>query len=296
MRVLQRIMKKRKHLNRYLPIFLSLFIVSCSKFTFEESFKRAESEIGVGNYAEAADIYNRAVLENSKDPRVAVMWLRLGDLYANPMGELIDGLNAYQRAIESQPTSEASRLAHERRAEIFDRVGRPAGIVEEYAALLKFFEGHEEAPRYRMKLGEAYIMTKEFQQARTELRGFVEKSGVPTELRERALFNIGETYFLEGKPGKAVRFYYTAVKENPKSPLAGEAELRIATCLEEMGYLGTAHKFALDAKKRYPNPAIVDERIKGMENRGKGSQKNKDMKDPASGKAPSEVEEKPPLE
>lgn len=281
---------------RKLSLLILLFLASCSAPSFEASFRKAESEIGVGNYAKAADIYNRAIRENSKDPRIAVMWLRLGDLYANPMGELIEGLNAYQRAIESQPTSEAARLAHERRAEIFDRVGRPAGIVEEFAALLKFFEGHEDAPKYRMKLGEAYIMTKEFQQARTELRGFVEKSGVPSELRERALFNIGETYFLEGKPGKAVRFYYTTVKENPKSPLAGEAELRIATCLEEMGYLGTARKFALDAKKRYPNPEIVEERIKGMEMRGKGSQKNKDVKDPASGKVSSEVEEKPPLE
>ncbi len=288
---------KGKSLRRYLFIGLVLiFLVSCTKLTFDESYRRAEGEIGLGNYTKAVKIYDRLVKNNPNDARTAVIWLRLGDLYANPLGDVKRGLAAYQQAIEAAPTSEAARLAHERRAVLFEKENHPLGSVEEYTALLKYFPGHDDAQMYKMKLGEAYIMGNEFQQARTELRGFVEKTGVAPEFRYRALFNIGETYFLEGKPGKAVRFYYAMLKEAPKSALAGEAELRVATCLEEMGYLGTAHKFAQDAKKRYPNEAVVEGRLKGIENRGKSSNKVKNTDNAETGKTASEVEEKPPIQ
>lgn len=277
-------------------VFLIAVLTGCVKLSFDDAMRRAEGEIGLGNYQKAAKIYERLVKDYPKDARAAVIWLRLGDLYANPMGDVKNGLNAYQQAVESSPTSEAARLAHERRAALFERENHPSGIVEEYTALLKYFSGHADVAQYRMRLGESYIMSNEFQQARTELRGFVEKTGVPPDFRQRALFDIGETYFLEGKPGKAVRFYHALLEEAPKSPLAGEAELRIATCLEEMGYLGTAYKFAADAKKRYPNEKVIDERLKGMENRGKATGKNKNTKSQITGKTAGEVEEKPPLQ
>jgi tetratricopeptide (TPR) repeat protein len=273
-----------------------LLCAACSSLSFEGSFKKAEGEIGLGNYAKAAKLYEKLANKFAGDDRVAVIWLRLGDLYAYPMDRAVDGLGAYQKAIESSPTSEAARLAHERRAEVFEKIGRPSGMIEEYTALLKYFPDSADAPRYKMRLGESYLMAEEYQQARTELRGFVEKAGVEASQRQRALFDIGETYFLEGKPGKAVRFYYTLLRENPKSPLAAEAELRIATCLEEMGYLGTAYKFVYDAKNRYPNEKVIDERLEGLKNRGKGYEKSKSVKNPASGKTAEGVEEKPPIE
>lgn len=271
-------------------------LTACSSMSFEDSFKKAEGEIGLGNFKKAAKLYVKLAERFPRDERIAVIWLRLGDLYSYPMGRAAEGLDAYQKAVESSPTSEAARLAHERRAEVFERLGRPLGMIEEYTALLKYFPDSEAATGYRMRLGESYLMAEEYQQARTELRGFVEKAGVEAEQRQRALFDIGETYFLEGKPGKAVRFYYTLLRENPKSPLAAEAELRIATCLEEMGYLGTAYKFVADAKNRYPNEKVIDERLEGLKNRGKGYEKSRTVKNPATGKTAESVEEKPPIE
>lgn len=250
-------------------VFLLAALAACAKPSFDDSLKRAESELGLGNFRNAAKLYGRIIKDYPDDPRKSIVFLRLGDVKAYAMGDIAEGLKSYQQAIEEGPTSEIARLAHERRAEIFERESHPAGMVEEYTALLKYFADHADAAKYRMRLGEAYIMSEEFQQARTELRGFVEKQGVPKDFRERALFDIGETYFLEGKPGKAVRFYHAMLGENPKSPLAGEAELRVATCLEEMGYLGMAQKFAQDAEKRYPNKGVVEERIKGIEERGR---------------------------
>jgi len=246
-----------------------MFIAACAKPAFDDALKRAEGELGLGNFEAAAKLYERMIRDYPGDSRQSVVYLRLGDVYSYAMGNIADGLRAYQRSVEMGPASEIARLAHERRADIFEMQLHPAGMVEEYTSLLKYFGDNADAPKYRMRLGESYIMSNEFQQARTELRGFVEKGGVSRDLRERALFDIGETYFLEGKPGKAVRFYHALLEENPKSPLAGEAELRVATCLEEMGYLGMAQKFAKDASKRYPNKEVVDDRIKGIEDRGK---------------------------
>ena len=259
-------------------VFLLAFLTSCSSSTFDEAIRHAEEQVGLGNFESAAKMYEDIIEKHATDPRTAAVLLQLGDLYANAMGDDIDALNAYQRCIEAEPTSEAARIAHEKRAEVFEREGRWGGMVEEYTALLKYFHDHPDASQYRMRLGEAYITGREFQQARTELRSFVEKEKVPGDLRQRALFDIGETYFLEGKPGKAVRFYYALTQEAPKSKLAPESELRIATCLEEMGYLGTAHKFAQEAKKTYPNKEVVEDRMKGMEKRSKSNNQVKKRK------------------
>lgn len=250
-------------------ICLFALLAACGRSTFDTMLKNAEEQVGIGDFGEAARIYEQLIAQYPKDSRTAAVLLRLGDLYADSIGDTAKGLSAYQKCIELQPISEAARLSHERRAGIFEEEGRWSGAVEEYTALLKYFQAHSDAPKYRMKLGETYITGREFQQARTELRGFVEKQGVLPELRERALFDIGESYFLEDKPGKAVRFYYALTQEFPKSQLSGEADLRIATCLEEMGYLGQAHKFAEEAKKDYPNADVVQTRLRGIEKRGK---------------------------
>jgi len=262
-------MKKNLKKLHKIAFLVFLFFTSCFSPGYNDAIRKAEEQVGLGNFEKAVSIYSDLVQKFPKEPRNTAIFLQLGDLYASSIGDVKKGLDAYQKCIETAPTSEAARLAHERRAAIFENEGHAAGQVEEYTALLKYFGDHPDALKYRMGLGEAYITSREFQQARTELRGFVEKVQVSADLRARALFDIGETYFLEEKPGKAVRFYYALVQEAPKSQLVPEAKLRIATCLEEMGYLGLAQKFAEDAKKTYPNPDVVDSRIEGIVKRGK---------------------------
>jgi len=252
-----------------------LLIISCTTSDFSKSQKIAQEMIGIGNFKKAAEVY-LDLIEDTKDERQkSIVYYELGNLYTYSMGDSLKGLDAYQKCIELAPYSEAARLAHERRAEIFEEHGIASEMASEYADLIKYFPEHEKVPFYRIRLGEAYIAAKQYQQAREELRGFVEKSGIAQELRVRALFDIGETYFLESKPGKAIRFYYTFIKESPESKLIPEAKLRIATCLEEMGYLGLAQKFAKDAANSYPNKKAIEKRLEGIEKRSKGATTNK---------------------
>ena len=264
-------------------ILINLF--SCTSSDFKESLTHAEELIGVGKYAQAAGIYKKLAEQSLKSSQKAVVYLKLGDLYTYSMSDLQAGLETYQKCVEVAPHSEAARLAHERRANIFESEGMPAKVAGEYATLLKFFPEHEEAPIYRVCLGEAYIASKEYQQAREELRRFVEGENISKDLRVRALFDIGETYFLESKPGKAIRFYYAFVQESPDSPLIPEVKMRIATCLEEMGYLGMAQKFAKEAAKDYPNKEVIEQRLKGINERGKTTYSKK--------KSPEGKSEKP---
>lgn len=260
----------RNQKNIWLVLFLILINLSaCIQSDFKESLKRAEELVGVGKFEQAADIYEKMTRQSLKDSQKAVVYLRLGVLYAYPLSDLQAALKSYEKCIEAAPYSETARIAHERRANIFEREGLPDQMAKEYANLLKYFPDHEEAGAYRVRLGEAYISGKEYQQAREELRGFVEQTGISKDLRVRALFDIGETYFLESKPGKAIRFYYAFVQEAPESPLIPETKMRIATCLEEMGYLGMAQKFATEAAKDYPNKEVMEKRLKGIKQRGK---------------------------
>ncbi len=230
--------------------------------------------MGIGKYERAAKIYQQILGKNPQDQQKQQILLLLGDLYANGLGETVKGLDIYQQCVEVDPYSELALKAHLKRAEIFERKGLSQKLVEEYAVIYKYFP----QAKYRLHLGEAFIANKDYEQARVELRKFLDDSEMPQQLKNRVLFDIGESFFLEGKPKEALKFYFEFLEQAPESELAPEVKLRIASCFEEMGRLGMAHKYTQKALEHYPNKQVVEERLKALKERSRvhSNDKNKD--------------------
>ena len=110
---------------------------------------------------------------------------------------------------------------------------------------------------------------KELEQARVELKPLFKDSDVPKEVLEKAIFVAAESYFLEGKSRKASGYYRWLLEEFPESDLAAEAKLHLATCYEEMGYLGVAGSITRSAEEEYPNRGVIDARIESLKARGR---------------------------
>jgi TolA-binding protein len=250
---------------------LVFLLISCSSPNLEDSLRRADALVGIGEYKKAAKIYRRLIEKNPRHQLAPGIWLRLGDLYANSLGDIAQGLDVYQKCIEADPYSEAARAAHERRAQIFELQGLTQSLVEEYAILLKYFPQAE----YQLRLGEAFISNKDYQQARTELREFIDNKQTPKELRTRVLFDIGESYYLQGNPHEALRFYFAFLEEAPESELVSEVHLRIAGCFEELGRLGMAYKYTQKALEKYPNQEVVRQRLEALKKRSEVAPKQR---------------------
>ena len=253
-------------------IFFLAFLAACSSSNIEDSLRRAQGLVGIGKYEQATKIYQQILEKNTQPEQKQQVLLLLADLYVNSLGDVVKGLDIYQQCIEINPYSEAALNAHQKRAEIFERKGLSQQLVEEYAVIYKYFP----KAQYRLHLGEAFIANKDYEQARVELREFLEDPEVSQEWKNRVLFDIGESYFLENKPHEALKFYFAFLEMAPKSKLASEVKLRIASCFEEMGRLGMAQKYTQKALEDYPNKQVVQERLEALKKRGKtGSNKAK---------------------
>lgn len=247
---------------------LLLCAQGCSKNNFEQNFAEAEAKMGMGDARGALGALQKVAGRYPQDPRRPGVLLRIADIYGIVMDEKKQAVEAYGAVIDEYPLSEASMLAHERRARLMENAGNYAAAIEDYAALIKHFPDHADHYRYRVLMGGAYMAGGEYDQARTELLPLLEDEKTPTRVREQALFAIAESYFLASQHDEAVPYYQAFLGAFPKSNLAGEAKLHLATCVEEMGYLGTAHDIAREARKDYPNKDVVDARLRGIERRG----------------------------
>ena len=246
-----------------------LLLAACEKPQgFDADYKKAEARVGLGETDDALAAYRRLADRYPDDPRRPGVLLRIGDLYATVLKDDAMAIKAYGRVVDDYPLSDASMLARERRAHLAEKAGQPDSAIEDYYALLKHFPDRADRTRYRILLVGAYLAQRNFVQARIELKPLLEDPKTPPGIREQALFAGGESHFLADEPDKAVPYYQQLLKEFPTSPLASEAELHFATCVEEMGYLGTARDITRDAARDYPNRQVIDARLKSLKERG----------------------------
>jgi len=235
---------------------------------FDADYREAEAKVGMGDVDGAVKAYRKLVDLYENDPRRAGAILRTGDLYATLAGNEELAAKAYGRVIDEYPLSDASMLARERRAHLSEKAGRHDLAIEDYSALIKHFPENADRYRYRVLLVGAYLSQRNFDQARIELKPLLEDPKTPPGVREQALFAAGESFFLEDEPEKASPYYQALLREFPTSRLAAEAELHWATCVEEMGYLGTARDMTRDAARDYPNRKVIDARLESIKDRG----------------------------
>lgn len=247
-----------------------LFVLtSCSEVSLDQKMNRAEEYMGVGRASAALDLYQEVAESCPAYERCAEALLKMGDLHAYALNDQRAALEVYSTIVKYFPLREASRLARERRAIIFEQMKDYLGAIDEYAKLVQHFPTSERANWYLLRLGENYLATDNYEQARIELSGFIEANYVDSEIRQEALFAYAESYFLQGRLGLAEAAYRNLIDEYPDSKLVPEAQMKIATCQEERGFLGYATKTLKDARKEYPNREALDERLKAMRRRGK---------------------------
>lgn len=250
-------------------LFACLGIHACDRPQgFDADFQSAEAKVGLGDGEGALAAYRRLADRYPNDPRRPGVLVRIADLSASVLHDDRQAIRAYGRVIRDYPLSDAAMAARERRAHLSQKAGEIDRAIEDYYALLKHHPDRADRHRYRVLLVGAYLAQRGFPQARIELKPLLDDPAVPAGVREQALFAAGESYFLEEKPEQAVPYYQQLLQEFPTSSLASEAELHFATCVEELGYLGTARDITRDAARDYPNPKVIETRLKSLKERG----------------------------
>lgn len=262
-------MRRSNRTSMLAAVAAILLLAACAPKSFDSEFREAEANVGLGDTDAALAAYRRVADRYRQDPRRPLILFRIAEIYENFLGERSMAIEAYGRLVDEYPLAEESRIAREKRAALSEIKGQFDAAIEDYYALIKHYPNGPDLNRYRILLVGAYLAQRNFPQARIEVKPLVEGADVPPEIREQALFAAAESYFLEDKPEKAAPFYQAMLKNFPESKFAGEAKLHLATCIEEMGYLGAARELTNEAKNDYPNKKVIDARIKSLDERGK---------------------------
>jgi len=96
----------------------------------------------------------------------------------------------------------------------------------EFERFIHFFPADEEVPKAHYLIGWCYLKGKEYESARKVLEN-VHKTHSGTPLAGKALFLMGESYYLQGVSGEAERYFRMVVENYPLEELKNAAFYRL---------------------------------------------------------------------
>lgn len=236
---------------------LSLVCIGCHHQGTEELLRDAENSVGLLEFEKAITLFEKARdLEPSTEKKAALTF-RMGDLLWNAMQDPPRALRAYEEVIMLAPLTPLAKHAILQRAFIFEAHGIIDAEIEEYTRLMKYYPDDPDHTFYELRIAEGFIMRGRLAEARSELERLLQEKNLSSELHERTLFALAESYFLEKRPAQAAPLYRELVEKHPASEMTAEAHVKLAHCLEEVGYVGDAHRVLEDVKDEHPNPEVV---------------------------------------
>jgi len=255
-------------MSRLFVLLLLLFAIGCDQHSFEEDLKLAEQRVGLGDASAALKIYKDILNRYPDNPKRPGILFRLADLQGVMLRDDDAALISYGDVIDEYPLSAASMLARERSADIYARRSNWDGAVAEYSSLITLFPQHVDRYRYRILKASCYLSMRNFDLARAGFVALIDDGGTPDRIRAQAIFAYAESYFLDDKPKKAAESYRVLLEKYPDFELRGEARLHMATCMEEMGKLGSARELTVQARKDFANDEVVERALEGINKKG----------------------------
>jgi len=117
-----------------------------------------------------------------------------------------------------------------------------------------------------LKIGLLYMNLGKMDQARQALRDLLTNFPA-SSVRGDAFYLTGYSYYLEGRTDMALAAFSRTAKEFQGTPLAVRSQFFIADTLEEKGDVRSALNAFMALQGKYPQPKILERRIKTLEAR-----------------------------
>lgn len=303
-------LKKMK--NRFLKVVIlllpiCLLVFSCQSRKIDTRLRWAEELKGTRKFDEALQVYKLVVNNYPNDPKTAVAYLKMGDLYRFTMNDGEAALEAFSKATEKWPLTEAAREAALKKAEIFASRGNFRKAINEYEWVIKYFPGYPENAKIKLEVAEGYLSMNDPYQARVELENLIKDEeidlnnkngghkadswwacfgteclfsvkelngeGLSDEILSKSIYNLGESYLFMEEHAKALKYFRYLEKNYQDVPFLLDARLRIAECMEQLNMIDEALRYQMKLAKWYPDSEVVKSRIEAITKRGKKNEK-----------------------
>lgn len=251
---------------------LSLVALPCTACfsASNDLFDRAENARAAGDYANALSTYQKIIDRDPSAPSAHRAYLLMGDVYLLGTHNISQAQRVYEDLARRGKGSEEGFQARRRLAEMARNRRDFRQAIVEYQRLLQDYPGRDEAVDFQNAIADCYFTLSDFNQARLEYETVLTRFAKQAKNREilpRAAFQVAESYFMENSCREALSAYERLQKRFPKSAYDVRAQFGIANCEEEIGNHGKALKLYAEVLPRYPNPEVVQLKIKNLKQR-----------------------------
>ncbi|MDH4248379.1 MAG: tetratricopeptide repeat protein [Deltaproteobacteria bacterium] len=220
-----------------------------------------------GHFEDAARSYIglAELYPDAPEAEDALFWA--ANLYQYYLVQSEPATRLYQQLVVRFPQGRFFLEAKQNMAQLFEESpeSRPRAL-QIYQQLVLNPALQEQHDAFLIKIGLLYMELGKMDQARQALRDLLVNYPA-SAMRGDAFYLTGYSYYLEGRIDMALAAFTRTAKEFAGTPLAVRAQFFIADTLEEKGDMKSALTAFIALQGKYPQPTILERRIKTLEAR-----------------------------
>ncbi len=252
-------------MRRALYILMVALLLGCGGADKDGVFFRAEELLSHGRYQQALEHYTVFVDTYPESEFAPKSQYMIGYILSHHLSRPEEAMDAYAMVVSLYPESYYTVKAREDMARLYSLRADHRAAITQYDWLME--KGIEDKkPRYRYNMALEYIKMNEFKQARVELEELL-KEDIPPTMVPQLLYQIANTYQLEGNLQEAINVYDRIIKGYGDHPVYIEARLGKASVLEKQGSLKEALGLLTELEREYPDSDTVKIRINSTRKR-----------------------------
>jgi TolA-binding protein len=253
---------------------LASLAFACGLNSSKKEYVLAEKFWTDGNYAAAVAEFDRVYARDSRGILGLQALYRSATTQTYFLSQYPEAIRKFKIFAEITTDREAAWNARAQVGEIlFMKTEVYSEAATHYRAMIADNPRHPDSPLYLFRIARSEFFQWQFEQGLQDYRGLI-KLYPESPYAERALYEIGVTYFTRGEQrtssrenahapaGKesyqdAIDAFEQFLKHYPKSEWVPHARFGIASCLEEMDQLDAAYHAYEALKSTYPSPNVI---------------------------------------
>ncbi len=226
----------------------------------EPALAKGQALVEAGNYEQAAEIFQLVYEKHPDSPMASAALLQAGEMFNLYLARYHEALIAYLLVEKDYPETAEAALARRQVARIYkQRLRDYDRAIIAYQKLLADGVTDEDLVQY--EIADAYFRLNNFEQARIEFESLL-KSYPQSPLVPEVSYRIAVAHSLEGSLDQAEQAYRGLIAAWPDGPYTLEGRFGLASVLEEQEQLGESLQILKKLKGLYPNPEVLDEKVR----------------------------------
>ncbi|MCI5073306.1 tetratricopeptide repeat protein [bacterium] len=240
-----------------------LILTGCAEYAFYQAEKQRHNK----RYYQSVASYLKFAHKHADHRKAAQAVYRAAKIQQDILLDIKQAHENFSMLVDKFPVGNYTLLAQEEIAHIQKDIFRQYDqAIIEYEKLLDISPDYPNKYQVKKAMAECYTKLNQYEQADIEYMELIKNFPNQAQSQE-VFFAIANNAYIGNKPKKAIEYYHKVLEQTPKDHKKGEALFNIAAAYEDMDNFAKAKSFYLQAKNFYPNPEIIDIRLKALRKR-----------------------------